>query len=183
MGRDARRTTLVVGDDVDLFAALRPEVDPAMVQLTWTTPDELPAAIAAAVPWPWAVSGSGNRLDGSAVNALRGMPVLWFWLGSPPAAAPAGTRQHDRWRGLLDDLRTCLARNVAGVRLAPNRGLLDGVGGLILSPELEGLLAAAPLALPLSSRAAIAAARAIERHRLPLSLRRDGDAVALAEIA
>jgi hypothetical protein len=180
MARDARRTVLILSDEVDLFAALRPQLDAAMVQVTWVTPDELPAAADDAVPWPWAIAGRGDKLPADAVRRLEGLPVLWYWLGNAPLAAPAGTRPHAKWRELLTDIQDCLARTVAGVRLAPNRGLVAPDQSLVLSAELEGLLGAAPSALKLSSRSALAAERAVNRYGLPLALQREGDAVGIS---
>ncbi|MFN2466501.1 MAG: hypothetical protein ABR598_09590 [Candidatus Dormibacteria bacterium] len=180
MGRDARRTLLVVGHEVDLFAALRPELDPAMVQVTWTVPELIAEAADAAVPWPWAIAGTGGELAVPVIEPLSGSPVLWFWLGTPPATVPSGTRAHAKWREVLVDIQGCLGRCVGGVRLAPNRGLLSPEAGLVLSPELEALVSAAPAPMRLSSRAARAAARAVERHRLPLKFHNRDGAVALS---
>ncbi|HEY8740313.1 MAG TPA: hypothetical protein VIN56_06950 [Candidatus Dormibacteraeota bacterium] len=177
MGRDARRTLLIVGEDVDLFAAVRPELDPAMIQVTWSRPGELEAALEGCVPWPWAVAGSGSALPAACVAALRGLPVLWFWLGEAPASVPRDVRAHGRWRELLADVRDCLARTLGGVRLAPNRGLVGPAQDLVLSAELEGLFAAAPAPMRLSSRVARAAVRAVDRHRLPLTLVRSADSI------
>jgi hypothetical protein len=180
MARDARRTVLILSEEVDLFAALRPQLDDAMVQVTWVTPDELAGAADDAIPWPWAIAGRGDKLPADAVRRLDGLPVLWYWLGSAPAAAPAATRPHAKWRELLVDLQDCLARTVAGVRLAPNRGLVAPDQSLVLSAELEGLLGAAPATLRLSSRSVLAAERAVDRYRLPLALQRDGDVVGIS---
>lgn len=157
-------------EDVDLFAALRPELDSEMLQVTWGRPSDAALALAAIAPWPWAVAGNGDEAPLAAIELLAARPVLWFWLGVAPAGLPAHTRAHARWRDLMTDTRACLTRSVGGVRLAPNRGLLGPDADLILSAELEGLVASAPLPMRLSSRSIAPARRVLARQRLPISV-------------
>jgi hypothetical protein len=167
----------LVTDDVDLFAALRPELDSEMLNVTWSRPSDVATALEEILPWPWAVGGTGPDVPGSAVAALAGRPVLWFWLGAAPDGLPAHTRSHQRWREMATDVAESLGRSVGGVRLAPNRGLLGPNADLILSAELEGLIAMAPRPMHLSSRALAPARRVVARRGLPLALVRDGAGV------
>lgn len=175
MGRDARRTFLVLADDVDLFAALRPSLDSEMLQVTWARPAAVGGTLAEIAPWPWAVAGTGPSCPGAAVGLLSGRPILWFWLGVPPAGLPAHTRAHLTWRALATDTLECLGRSVGGVRLAHNRGLIGPRADLIISAELEGLVANAPQPMRLRRRALAPAERVLQRLNIPLSLEwRDG---------
>ena len=170
MGRDARRTLLVVGDEADLFAALRPLLDSEMLQLRWSRPEDSQDALRECAPWPWGIAGAGAGLPGDALGRLIGKPILWFWLGHCPTAAPAHARVHQQWREMVEDVRGCVSRSVDGITLAPNRGLLAPDGKLVLSAELEGLVSSSPMAIRMSSKSVRPAERAIARHQLSVRL-------------
>ncbi|MFN2463984.1 MAG: hypothetical protein ABR573_08805 [Candidatus Dormibacteria bacterium] len=172
---------MVVSDQVDLFAALRPELDSAMLQLAWSGKAAVASTSARCLPWPWAVCGEG---DGPAAHALASLllrPVLWFWLGTPPGWVPASTRAHRGWRPLAEDISACLSRSVGGVRLAPNRGLVGADKRLIRSPILEALIATGDVPLELSSRAVAPLSRMLRRDSLPLRLVRHGRTTLVAQ--
>jgi hypothetical protein len=175
MGRDGRRTFLVFGENVALFAALRPNLDSEMLQVNWAPPSEWKQALEQCAPWPWAVAGTGEILPD--VASLTGRPVAWYWLGAPPDGVPVQTRVHSRWRDLLAEVKERLHCTIADVKLAPNRGLLAPSGELVLSPDLEGLLAMSPHPFRLRPRAAAAVDRLLAGHALPLELVRDSGAV------
>ncbi|GAC1329022.1 MAG: hypothetical protein NVSMB17_05000 [Candidatus Dormibacteria bacterium] len=168
---DGRRTILVVGEEVDLFAALRPELAGAMVAVTWSAPTGFAETCARTQPWPWAVCGTGAIPRVAVPRQLLELPVIWTWLGAPPEWLPVSARVHARWRGLVGDLRNCLEAAVAGIRLAPNRGLLPPGGPLMLSPALEALVASSPFAVTMSPRAAGGVRRLLMRRGLPLVVR------------
>ena len=170
MGRDARRTLLVLGDQPDLFAALRPLLDSEMLHVRWSGQGDRQDTLRACAPWPWGIAGSGPELPGEAFSRLSGKPILWFWLGECPTAATAHARIHQQWREMVTDVRVCLSRSVGGIRLAPNRGLLAPPGKLVLSAELEGLLSSSPMAIRMSSKSVRPAERAIAKHQLSVQL-------------
>lgn len=146
-------------------------LDSAMLQVWWARPGESEALVDSCAPWPWGIAGSGPAAPAATLARLDGKPVLWFWLGDPPDVTPRGTRLHRRWRDLARDVTGCLGRSLAGLRLAPNRGLLAPGGGLVLSAEVEGLLSSGEAALPLASNLARSATRAVIRHKLPVRMR------------
>jgi hypothetical protein len=170
MESDARRTIVILGDQVDLFAALRPVVESALLQAWWAPLPDADRVLQRCARWPWGIGGTGPLPEAGWMTQLIDKPVLWFWLGDLPASLPVHGRGHDRWPDLAADVNRCAARSVAGVRLAANRGLIGPAGQLVLSAALEGLLSSSPEALRLPPRALRSAARAIQRHRLPLRL-------------
>jgi hypothetical protein len=170
MGGDGRRTFLVVGDDIDLFAALRAELDGAMLLVQWATVAACQQSVADCRPWPWAICGVSANIDRGSMHQTLRRPVLWFWNGASPTWLPAHHRSFASWRDLLADVRRCLNRSVGGVRLAPNRGLVGPGSELILSPALEGLVGGCPAPVTISARARGSVARILDRYALPLAL-------------
>lgn len=170
-----------MADDVDLFAALRPELDGAMLQVSWSDVAGCAGRVVEYRPWPWAVCGTGVGPDPTAVAAVIRRPVIWFWLGTAPRWFPPHGRVHARWRDLLADVRTCLDRSLAGVSLAPNRGLIGPGRELVLSPELEALVASSPTPVTMARRAEGPLNRVLARHRLPLTLVRDQSGIRAEE--
>jgi hypothetical protein len=166
----------VLGDSVELFAAIRPHLESEMLQVWWGQSDDVPRLIDMCIPWPWGVAGRGPGATDKACQMLRNKPVLWFWLGDQPRSVPRHTRAHPRWRELAGDVCKCVSQTVGGVRLAPNRGLVDPAGELVLCPALEGLLSNTPTPMRLSPRHIRQASEAIERQHLPLRLRQMGGA-------
>ena len=160
-------------DEVDLFAALRPELDGAMLQLAWTRRNTVAASVAACLPWPWAVCGVGEGLEEVAFARVLSLPVLWFWLGVAPGWVPSHRRAHRGWRDLVADIRGCLGRSIGGVSLAPNRGLHGPWKQLILSPGLEGLVASSPDPVAMPTRVEALLKQAMRKHDLPLTLVRE----------
>ncbi len=145
-----------------------------MLQVRWSRPAESETMVRSCVPWPWGVAGVGLEPPGSAFERLAGKPILWFWLGARPAGEPHQPRVHQSWRDLVADVAGCIGRGIGGVSLAPNRGLVGPDGRLVLSPELEGLLSSSPIPLPASTESTRRATRAVERHGLPIQVRRAG---------
>jgi hypothetical protein len=112
------------------WALLRDRLDPELVQVTWATPERAAAAAQRLRPWPWAVAGEGDAIIKSALPA--GRPALFF-----DASPPAG------WQAVATSLSEALHQNLAGLELAPARGLR--LAGSVLpgsAPELEALLGA-----------------------------------------
>ena len=159
----------MLGDEVDLFAALRPVLESEMLQVWWASTATAEEVTGRCVPWPWGIAGVGNAGLPAPVLKLAGLPVLWFWMGQLPGGLPAHARSHDRWPALADDVRRSVARAVGGVRLASNRGLVSPVGELVLSPALEGLLCS-PVPMHLTAASRRAASLVLGRSGLPLRL-------------
>lgn len=168
---------MVLGEEVDLFAAVRPLLDSEMLQVRWSKPADAERALGSCAPWPWGVAGTGAEPPPGALQVIASKPILCFWLGDPPGPLLAAARTHTQWRALVEDVRACVGRSLAGLTLAPNRGLLAPGGNLVLSAALEGLLSSSPEPLTMSSSTFRAAARVLARHPLPLRLRsQDGAA-------
>lgn len=183
MGGDGRRTLLVVADEVDLFSALRPELDGAMLQVSWSDVQSCAERVAAYVPWPWAICGVGTGPDAAAFARVIGRPVIWFWLGTPPTWLPSHRRAHASWPAVLADARTCVARSLGGLRLAPNRGLIGPGGELVLSAELEALVATSPDPVTVSARSEASVRRVLQRRHLTLPLVRENSVMRIGEAA
>lgn len=172
-----------MADQVDLFAALRPELDGAMLQVVWSDLANYPEREAGCRPWPWAICGVGDGPTAELFGAVIPRPVIWYWFGSAPAWLPAHARLHTRWRSLAADVSQCLGRSIGGVSLAPNRGLLGPRAELVLSPELEALIASSPAPVTMPARGRAAATRVVTRHRLPLLLASTGSGMRVEEAA
>ena len=168
MTRDARRTFVILGEHVDLFAALRPALESEMLHVRWARPEDSSEVLDRCVPWPWGIGGMGaGALDGPS-QLLLAKPILWFWLGDLPGGSAIPARRHTRWPDLADDVQRCAGRSVGGVRLAPNRGLIGPGGELVLSPALEGLVSSSPAPIRVSTGALRSVSRAIARSGLPV---------------
>jgi hypothetical protein len=181
MRQAALRTLLVVSERPHPWAFLRDRLDPDLVTVSWVRPAEAGRAAA-----PWMLAGAGA--DTGDLSRFRDRLLGWWWVGIPPAGLPAPPLPCGDWHELAAAAERALAVRLAGVRLAPGRGLVlpDGTylshaAGLeaLLGAHPGGLLVGAPTA-----RLRAAAARAdalLRRHRLPLRVAWDGGRLALAE--
>jgi hypothetical protein len=181
MRQAALRTLLVVSERPHPWAFLRDRLDPALVTVSWARPAETERSGA-----PWMLAGCGA--DSGDLCAFRDHLLCWRWVGAAPADLPAPPLRCGDWHELAAAVERALAVRLAGLRLAPGRGLVlpDGTY-LSRAAGLEALLGAHPDGLPVSAptaRLRAAAARASEllrRHRLPLRVAWDRGRVALTE--
>jgi hypothetical protein len=161
------RTVLVVSAVAHPWALVRDALDPELATVRWAEPELAGQAAAWLRPWPWAVLGQ----DASALEATcpQGRPSLRIEVSG-----------RGGWPVATALVRASLVRSLAGVCLAPARGLrLPGgrlVGGV---PELEALVGAGPAGLQLAVRHRRRAAEQLRRLALPgLALaERDGHLV------
>jgi len=183
MRQAALRTLLVVSERPHPWAFLRDRLDPDLVTVSWARPAE-----AGSVATPWMLAGSGTGR--SALTAFRDRLLCWRWVGAAPADLPAPPLPCRDWHELAASVERALAVRLAGLRLAPCRGLvLPGGSYVSRAAGLEALLGAHPNGLQVgapSARLRAAAARAgelLRRHGVPLRVAWEGGRVALAEDA
>jgi hypothetical protein len=169
------RTVLVVSDGIELAVAVRDQVDRAYVTVRDVPPSEGPAAVRACRPWPWMVVGDLPALSQTVAEALGEHPLLIFWCGALPAGLPAHSRGFARFSEMAAALRTALAADVAGIRLAPGGGLTMPDGTHAGNAALEALVASHPHPVVAPMRDFRGALGAITAHRVPLCLHREGD--------
>jgi hypothetical protein len=183
MRQAALRTLLVVSERPHPWAFLRDRLDPDLVTVSWARPADAERAGA-----PWMLAGAGGHAG--ALSAFRDRLLCWRWVGEAPAGLPSPPLPCNDWHELAAAAERALAVRLAGLRLAPGRGLVlpDGTY-LSRAAGLEALLGAHPHGLPVgppTARLRAAAARAAEllrRHRLPLRVAWEGGRLALAEDA
>jgi hypothetical protein len=153
------RSILVIDSRGDIAAALRSRVPPSRAYVIRRAPDEADEAVAALVPFPFAVVGITRDTPPTLLAGLRELlatkPVPIVWQGGPPDDLPAHAV-------LVDDLAECRERvaalvdaDIAGVTLADFRGIdWDGrelrgccaLEGVVSLPEGPWRLPAALLA-------------------------------------
>jgi hypothetical protein len=164
---DPARTLLVTTDRPHPWALLRDLLDPAMVRVSWLRPtDDFSQLV------PWALAGEGTTLP----RSLR-QPGLTWWVGTSPPQL-SGVLSCAHWQDVAARVKSSLAVEVGGVRLAPICGLLLPHGRYArVAPELESLLAAYPGGVPLDliPSPLIRRMRLLLRRRsLPLDLIEEG---------
>jgi hypothetical protein len=162
------RTVLVVVAAPHAWALLRDRLDSELAQVTWATPEQAAVAGERLRPWPWAVAGEGPASLLAAQPA--GRPVLFF-----DASRPGG------WQAATAELSEALHHRLAGLELAPARGLR--LAGSVLpgsAPELEALLGAGELGVAMSPPHRRRARMQLRRlPGLPLRLRSCGERLVL----
>jgi len=110
---------------------------------------------------------------------VAGRPIPVLWLRRPEGELPPGSHVHPTWASLASRLDGLADASVFGLGFAPRRGIrVRAVDRIARAPELEGLMAAHPRALPPFEHVR-RARHAIERYRLPCRLAADGRAVRL----
>jgi len=181
MRQAALRTLLVVSERPHPWAFLRDRLDPDLITVSWARPAE-----AERLGTPWMLAGSGAHAG--VLPAFRDRLLCWRWVGAAPADLPAQPLHCRDWHELAAVAERALAVRVAGIRLAPGRGLVLPDGSYVSrAAGLEALLGAHPDGLPVrapTARLRAAAARAgdlLRRHRLPLRVAWEDGRVALAE--
>lgn len=153
MRRTVHRTVLVYGTSVNLYAALREMIPADRADIFWAGPDELEALLEQIQPWPWAIVSDESDIPDALAAACRANPVITFWLKAAPEGLPASTIAHTRWKDLAGDIASRLDNSVAGLRLAPFKGVLLPDGTVLRSPALEALIGVFPGALPIPKSA------------------------------
>jgi len=162
------RTVLVVATGPHAWALLRDRLDTELAQVSWATPDQATAAAHRLRPWPWAMAGE----DPAQLRAAApvGRPVLFF-----DATGRGG------WQATVAELNGALKHCLAGLKLAPARGLQ--LAGSVLpgnAPELEALLGAGDLGVAMSPRHRRQARMQLRRLAgVPLRLRSHADRLVL----
>lgn len=166
---------LVVSDGIELAVAVRDQVDRAYVTVRGVPPSDGAAAIRACRPWPWMVIGDLPAVSETIAEALGEHPLLIFWCVAMPSGLPAHARGFARFSEMATALRTALAAEVAGIRLAPGGGLTMPDGTHAGNAALEALVASHPHPVVAPMRDFRGALGAITAHRVPLRLHRDSD--------
>jgi hypothetical protein len=181
MRQAALRTLLVVSDRPHPWAFLRDRLDPDLVTVSWARPAEAGHASA-----PWMLAGAGAHAG--ALAAFRDRLLCWRWVGDAPPELPAPPLASGDWHELAAAAERALAVRVAGLRLAPGRGLVLPDGSyLSRAAGLEALLGAHPDGLPVAAptarlrAAAVRSGELLRRHRLPLRVVWQSGRVALVE--
>jgi len=183
MRQAALRTLLVVSERPHPWAFLRDRLDPDLVTVSWARPADAGRAGA-----PWMLAGAGAQTG--ALAAFRDRLLCWRWVGAPPADLPAPPLPCGDWHELAAAVERALAVRLAGISLAPGRGLVLPDGTYLSGAAgLEALLGAHPEGLPVArptARLRAAAAHAgelLRRHGLPLRVDWAGGRLTLAEEA
>ena len=181
MRQAALRTLLVVSERPHPWAFLRDRLDPDLVTVSWARP-----AVAGHAPAPWMLAGAGVEAGG--LSAFRDRLLGWWWVGAAPADLPAPPLTCGDWHEVAAAAERALAVRLAGLRLAPARGLVLPDGSYLSGAAgLEALLGAHPGGIPIGAptarlRAAAGRADALLRHHgLPLRVAWHGDRLLLAE--
>lgn len=181
MRQAALRTLLVVSERPHPWAFLRDRLDPDLVTVSWARPAEADRAGA-----PWMLAGAGAHAG--ALSAFRDRLLSWRWVGQPPPDLPATPLACGDWHELAAAAERALGVRLAGIRLAPGRGLVLPDGSyLSRASGLEALLGAHPDGLPFATptgRLRAAADRAgvlLRRYRLPLRVARERGRLTLVE--
>jgi hypothetical protein len=179
MRQAALRTLLVVSERPHPWAFLRDRLDPDLVTVSWVRPGD--AARPAA---PWMLAGAGPDAGGTA--AYRDRLLCWRWVGPAPADLPIAPLSCPDWHHVAADAERALAVRLAGVRLAPGRGLVLPDGAYLSgAADLEVLLACHPEGLAVGASCARLRAgvrrseELLRRHGLPLRVTWTGDRLAL----
>jgi hypothetical protein len=183
MRQAALRTLLVVSERPHPWAFLRDRLDPDLVTVAWARP--VAGAPGAA---PWMLAGDASEAP-SGLGRLRDHLLCWRWIGPPPDGLPAAPVPCADWQALAAEAERGLGARVAGLRLAPGRGLILPDGAYLRgAPALEALVAAHPGGVPVGAptprlRAAVRrAGDLLRRHELPLCVAHDSGRVALMEV-
>src|SRR5205807_9511471 len=146
-------------------------------------PAQLDEVWARADPWPWLVVGAAPEVPETLPALVAGRPIPVLWLRRPEGELPAASVVHDTWTALSARLDTLAGLSVFGLRFAPRRGIrTEGRRHIAQAPELEGLMAAHPVALAPFEHVR-RARRTIRRYELPCRLAIEPAAVRLAPIA
>jgi hypothetical protein len=181
--RDISRTLLVVAEQPQLWAAIRDRLDPALALVRSTRPSGLAEVWARADPWPWLVVGATREVPEALPSLVAGRPIPVLWLRRPAGTLPPASAVHATWSGLAARLDGLAGACVFGLRFAPRRGIrTEDRHHIAQAPELEGLMAAHPGALPLFEDVR-RARRTIARHSLPCRLAADAQTVRLEAAA
>jgi hypothetical protein len=169
---DTARAILVFSETGEPAVALRDHIPPHRALIRDVRPREARAALAACVPYPLLVTGEG-AFPAPLVALLRRAPVLARWMA--PLPPPIGTRgvAHERFLDLVVDVCQLLAREVAGMRLAPSQGVLMPDGRVVASPPLQALIAAHPGGFSLERAAFPGVANLLRRHSVRARLARN----------
>ncbi len=174
---------MVVAEQPQLWAAIRDRVDPALALVRSARPSLLAEVWERADPWPWLVVGATREVPDALPGLVAGRPIPVLWLRRPEGDLPPGSHVHPGWASLAGRLDALAGASVFGLGFAPRRGIRVGARDHIArAPELEGLMAAHPRALPPFEHQR-RARLAIERHHLPCRLQADGRTVRLEAAA
>lgn len=166
------RTLLVLAGDGELAVALREQLDGGLILIKDARPGEAEHALASCRPWPWMLVGALPALPARVADSLR-RPVLVIWYGPSPLSLPTHARRFARFPQLLDAVRSALAGEVAGIRLAAGSGVDLPSGTHSRSAELQALVSAGSSGFDLPLATFRSAARVLARGRVPARPSRD----------
>jgi hypothetical protein len=170
---------MVIAEQPQLWAAIRDRVDPELALVRSARPASLAEVWDRADPWPWLVVGASEAVPERLPALVAGRPIPVLWLRQPAGELPAGSQVHPTWASLAARLDALAGARVFGLGFAPRRGIRVRAGDRIArAPELEGLLAAHPFALPRFEHVR-RVRQAIERYDLPCRLAAEGPALRL----
>ncbi len=173
----------MIAEQPQLWAAIRDRVDPELALVRSARPAALDQVWARADPWPWLVVGASDAVPERLPALVAGRPIPVLWLRRPAGGLPAGCHVHLTWASLASRLDSLAAARAFGLGFAPRRGIRLRAGDRIArAPELEGLLAAHPFALPRFEHVR-RVRQAIERYDLPCRLAADGPVMRLEAAA
>ncbi|MHB8507151.1 MAG: hypothetical protein ACYDGR_00690 [Candidatus Dormibacteria bacterium] len=176
---DPARTVLVIGARGNLWSALSETVPAAAALVRWVPEGESEAALSECAPWPWAVVSDLGHAPAGLRQAISSNPVLAHWLGPPPAELAGLVRCHQRWQEIATSICRALESRVAGISLAPDRGVLTPAGARVNSATLEALVASHPVPISLRPAAIAGVRRVLRRHLIPVALVTRGGQVVL----
>jgi hypothetical protein len=178
---DRTRTVLVLGPDPALWARLRSDLPERLVFVRPCPLAQVDPVLDDVDPWPWLVVGEGSSFPGRLQQLALRRPIPILWWGDRFASLPAHSRCFNDWRGLLEATSRLLEPALPGFRFLPVRGLGTEVGENLMSPELEGLVAAYPAGLPMEARCVRRVNGLLERRKLAWRAERRDGVVMLVE--
>jgi hypothetical protein len=175
------RAIAVLETGTDLSVGLSDEIERATATIIRVDPSSVDAALDRFQPFPWAVVGVGAVVPPRLAHQLDSHPILTFWLGDPPAALPQHTREARRWLELVAMVREALTASVAGMRLAPCRGVYLPDHTIASCCDLEGFVAGHQYTWMLRNGAHRQANRVLRQHGVPARIVRHAGGIRLIE--
>lgn len=169
---------MVVAEQPQFWAAIRDRLDPALALVRNARPGQLEEVWSRADPYPWLVVGAAREVPEQLGHLIADRPIPVLWLRDPQGELPASAVVHPSWNRLAGELDALSTAPVLGMAFAPRRGVRANGGPIVQAPELEGLMAAHPRALP-AFDGLQRLQRLVDRHALPCHVQLEGGTVRL----